>query len=60
MTEQINNLVEDDAGDVWPWPFCITPECPNRVCMGISAVRCYVHLTSEQRARKDAQLKEQQ
>lgn len=62
MTSQTNperggNLVEDEDGSIWPWPFCISEGCPNRVCLGISAVRCYVCLSPEQRRRKDEQLK---
>lgn len=37
---------EDEDGNVWRWPFCTIPGCPNRICIGRSDRFCWPHSDS--------------
>lgn len=52
----MSNLFEDEHGKVRWWKNCITPGCQHYVCQGYSENHCYLHMSEDARARKDANM----
>lgn len=43
----MSDLVEDQDGNVFSWPFCVIPGCPNRICLAKAETRfCWPHSSS--------------
>lgn len=37
------DLLFEYEGERFPWPFCVMPWCPARVCFGLSVDYCFPH-----------------